>query len=69
MPKTLLTFKSKCFNATKNQNGASLQFAKEVSQTERGPAAREVVVVNVKDQKLADSFEVMCKEYTVTITD
>lgn len=69
MAKTLLTFKAKCFNATKNQRGASLQFAKDVQQTDKGPAAREVVVVNVTDPKLADSIEVGGKEYTITVTE
>lgn len=69
MAKTILTFKGKCANATKNGNGASLQFAREIQQTEKGPAAREVVVVNVKDQKAANDFEIMGKEYTITITD
>jgi hypothetical protein len=69
MAKTILTFKSQCFNAQKNQSGASLQFAKQIQQSDKGPTAREVIVVNVKDQKVADSFEVMGKEYTITITE
>jgi hypothetical protein len=75
MGKTLLTFKGQCANATKNQNGASLQFARNIEKTPQGqPAAREVVVINVKDQKEADKFQVIDNkgngpEYTITVTD
>jgi hypothetical protein len=74
MAKVLLTFKGKCFNVGKTHRGTSLQFARNVEKTDKGPAAREVVVFNVLDKDVANALEVVDsnmkgKEYTITITE
>lgn len=73
MAKTLLTFTGKCASANKNANGCSIMFARNIETTDKGPAAREVVAVNLKDQNAANSFTVMDAkgngpDYTITIS-
>lgn len=61
-----LTIKMECFSANKNKTGSTILFAKNIENTDKGPAAKTVVNLNVPDIKVAADFE-PGKEYTITI--
>jgi hypothetical protein len=74
MSKQILKVVMKCSNAGKGPRGTNAQFANNIEQTDKGPAAREVVVVNVLALDLANALEPMDvkgngKDYEITITE
>lgn len=68
MAKKVFSIQIECFQANKNKNGSQVAFANNVQQTDKGPAARHAISVNVPDQKLAEQLT-PGKKYTVTITE
>jgi len=61
-----ITIKCECFSANKHKSGSTIVFAHDVSTTEKGPAARTMISVNIPDGKASNDFEVG-KEYVITI--
>jgi len=68
MAKQLLVFKADCFAANRNKQGSNIIIAKNVEQTERGPASRQAVNITVPDVEAAGKFT-PGKSYTVTVSE
>lgn len=64
--KKVLTKKFKCVGIQHNTHRSNVTLAAEITQNEKGAAARNVVNISLADSKELTGFEIN-KEYTLTI--